>query len=92
MHAIHPHIQRPMLVTVAAVFLTILVMLVFAARVGDISLGSSSSAVASPAPGASTHAPGPVMTRQPAWLGNPLGPPFTQRITLPWKSQPTHSR
>lgn len=82
MHAIHPHIPRAMLVTLAAAVLTILVMLVFAARVGDISFGTSSSGPAAPAASAKLTAP----SENHSWLTNPFAPPFQQRIVLPWES------
>lgn len=84
MHAIHPHIPRAMLVALAAAVLTILVLLVFFARVGDISLGSSSSGTAAPAATAKLNAPSEI--RGPSWLTNPFAPPFQQRIVLPWES------
>jgi len=85
MHAIHPHIPRAMLVTLAAAVMTILVLLVFAARVGDISFNSSANGSASAAASAPTIST-PVQLREPAWLANPLAPPFQQRIALPWAS------
>jgi hypothetical protein len=83
MHAIHPHLPRPILVTLTAALLTILVLLIFAARVGDISFSSSSNG--SPSPAASTtKISTPVKIHGPSWLANPLAPPFQQRIPLPW--------
>lgn len=86
MHAIHPHMPRATVIALVAALLTILVVLVFfTARVGDISLGLSSSGGGSLATTASTIST-PAQSREPSWLANPLAPPFQQRIVLPWKA------
>lgn len=86
MHAIHPHMPRATLVALVAGLLTILVVLVFfVARAGDISVGLSSSGGGSPATSASTIST-PAQSHEPAWLANPLAPPFQQRIVLPWRA------
>jgi len=85
MHAIHPHIPRTMLVTLAAAALTVLILLVFAARAGDISFSSNSNGSAPP-PASAAKISTSAQIREPAWLANALAPPFQQRITLPWAS------
>lgn len=85
MHAIHPQLPRHVLMALLGAMLTLLVVLVLASRVGDVSLGSGSqSAAGNAAPAAvqtvrSAHAP--------AWLTNPFALPF-QRVALPWQSRP----
>jgi hypothetical protein len=65
MHAIHPHIPRPVLATLVAAALIIVLLLVLASRAGDISFSSSSG---SNTPSAAASAPPQI--REPASLTN----------------------
>lgn len=83
MHAIErPHLQRIGVLALGAVVLAIVVLLLAAARAGDIGLSSvsASSGTATGPPATVRTAPSPAAS----WFANPFAPPF--RVVLPWKT------
>jgi hypothetical protein len=80
MHAIaHPHLPRIALLALGAVVLALVVLLLAAARLGDISpsSGSASSGAAAGAPANVHNAPAAS-----SWVTTPFEAPF--RLVLSW--------
>jgi hypothetical protein len=79
MHAIHPHLPRAVTVALAAALATIVIMLVLAARLGDVQIGQNQA----------SSPPSPTVTRVAPQLTARLSVPAAPRPTVPaWLSNP----
>jgi hypothetical protein len=79
MHAIHPHVPRPLVAALGALVLTVLVVLAIASSTGDVhvTLGDRASS------DVTTSRPATVVQQttprgRPAWLSNPLASPINE--------------
>ncbi len=80
MHALHrPHVSRPLMVTVIAAVLTIVLTLALAPRLNDLASTPTPTGAAGPT------TPVPAPTTSPRWNLSPLAPLLSAPARIPWR-------